>query len=145
MEKIKNFFKKYVFPASFIFTLFTFVMLIFSSDENSAALKISAAAFVYFVYVMLCSNILKTSIQTFFRILLHYCATALPLILFLIYLSKKQSSGESSFSSSTIVVLMVVFTIVYAIAVLITSMASKKKEEKESDNSDDYKRQFGKM
>ena len=149
MEKIKNFFKKYVFPASFIFTVFTFVMLAVSSgansqngDVNSTTLKISLIAFVYFVYVMLCAKIYKTSIQPFFRALIHYLLTGLPLVLLLVYISGKQASNESALSPSTIVILMVIFTLIYAVIAAIAALVSKKKS---AEDGKDYKKQFGKM
>ena len=109
MEKIKNFFKKYVFPASFMFTLFTLAVLSLSTgntaengEANAATLKILLIAFAYFIYVMITSGVYRTGIQPFFKAVIHYLLTGIPLILFLVLIAKNQTSNDGSFRASTI-------------------------------------------
>ena len=149
MEKIKSFFKKYVFPASFMFTLFTLLVLSLSTgnsaengEANSATLRILLIAFAYFIYVMITSGVYKTGLSPFFRALIHYLLTGIPLALFLVYISNRQASNEGSFSSSTIVILMVVYTVIYAATAAVVLAVSKKNQKK---NEGNYKSQFGKI
>ncbi len=147
MKAIRYFFKEILYPASFTFTIYVFILYFLSwavKTTNVSATVVQPvlllAGYIYFVIVSSANKIFRTSLEVYKCVIIHYILLLLPFIGVLAFAGNKTSS--SPFSFSTIVIVAIVYSIIYAIimtpVLLIRKGVRAKKEEEEV-----YESQFG--
>lgn len=144
MKKIKYFFTKIIYPATFLFTIFTFLMYLiaYSSKETVTGAVLHPAflaiALLYFIIVSVANKIFKSSLSMGIKIVIHFSSIVIPLIAILAF------SGKGTLSVPTITMLSVIFCIIYLIFAVPTLLIASRKKRNENEN-EKYENQFDKI
>lgn len=148
---LKVFYKEVMLPASFLFTLYVFIVygiaMLINNLINGVAVHPIVLALGYAYALIICSSskIFRSYLSMPLKVLISYSSYVLPIFLILFVANKKRGEVDASpLSPPTIITIIVVTSVLYAL-IAIPIFLIKRRRRRKAEAKEEYQSQFNEI